>query len=218
MNEYLRGPGSFRYTFILLIHKIPFSFSIVKTGRPAISPAHNPHLLFGNFPLVSFLGSSWLYRMLPPLPCPPSSHTSPFLSGGITRVANFMISLSSLHSPLENKGHCYLTRGQPIRWAPPSNDPLVPEEFLGCFHGRRKPRRRPGLSPKMIITTWIVYILARKGVGWPFPPKTSSVGEAGGSHAEPSPLRLLPLTGAGSLGTLRASAHPFVAGRSSGGK
>ncbi|XP_008140746.1 spermatogenesis-associated protein 19, mitochondrial [Eptesicus fuscus] len=26
----------------------------------------------------------------------------------------------------------------------------------------------------MIITTWIVYILARKGVGWPFPPKTSS--------------------------------------------
>ncbi|XP_007537406.1 spermatogenesis-associated protein 19, mitochondrial [Erinaceus europaeus] len=26
----------------------------------------------------------------------------------------------------------------------------------------------------MIITTWIVYILARKGVGLPFPPKTSS--------------------------------------------
>ncbi|XP_036132051.1 spermatogenesis-associated protein 19, mitochondrial [Molossus molossus] len=26
----------------------------------------------------------------------------------------------------------------------------------------------------MIITTWIVYILTRKGVGFPFPPKTSS--------------------------------------------
>nr|XP_004665555.1 spermatogenesis-associated protein 19, mitochondrial [Jaculus jaculus] len=26
----------------------------------------------------------------------------------------------------------------------------------------------------MIITTWIVYIFARKGVGMPFPPKTSS--------------------------------------------
>ncbi|XP_064431933.1 spermatogenesis-associated protein 19, mitochondrial [Mirounga angustirostris] len=26
----------------------------------------------------------------------------------------------------------------------------------------------------MIITTWIVYILARKGAGFPFPPKTSS--------------------------------------------
>uniref|UniRef100_G3TJR1 Spermatosis associated 19 n=1 Tax=Loxodonta africana TaxID=9785 RepID=G3TJR1_LOXAF len=26
----------------------------------------------------------------------------------------------------------------------------------------------------MIITTWIVYVLARKGVGFPFPPKTSS--------------------------------------------
>ncbi|XP_059532942.1 spermatogenesis-associated protein 19, mitochondrial [Myotis daubentonii] len=26
----------------------------------------------------------------------------------------------------------------------------------------------------MIITTWIMYILARKGVGCPFPPKTSS--------------------------------------------
>ncbi|XP_023617818.1 spermatogenesis-associated protein 19, mitochondrial [Myotis lucifugus] len=26
----------------------------------------------------------------------------------------------------------------------------------------------------MIITTWIMYILARKGVGRPFPPKTSS--------------------------------------------
>uniref|UniRef100_A0A673TZ72 Spermatogenesis associated 19 n=1 Tax=Suricata suricatta TaxID=37032 RepID=A0A673TZ72_SURSU len=26
----------------------------------------------------------------------------------------------------------------------------------------------------MIITTWIVYILARKGVGFPFPPKISS--------------------------------------------
>nr|KAF6467927.1 spermatogenesis associated 19 [Rousettus aegyptiacus] len=25
----------------------------------------------------------------------------------------------------------------------------------------------------MIITTWIVYILSRKGVGFPFPPKTS---------------------------------------------
>ncbi|XP_021098444.1 spermatogenesis-associated protein 19, mitochondrial isoform X2 [Heterocephalus glaber] len=29
----------------------------------------------------------------------------------------------------------------------------------------------------MIITTWIVYILARKGVGLPFPPKTSSTAE-----------------------------------------
>ncbi|XP_010640322.1 spermatogenesis-associated protein 19, mitochondrial isoform X2 [Fukomys damarensis] len=29
----------------------------------------------------------------------------------------------------------------------------------------------------MIITTWIVYILARKGVGFPFPPKTSSTEE-----------------------------------------
>ncbi|CAK6440354.1 unnamed protein product [Pipistrellus nathusii] len=26
----------------------------------------------------------------------------------------------------------------------------------------------------MIITTWIAYILTRKTVGWPFPPKTSS--------------------------------------------
>lgn len=34
----------------------------------------------------------------------------------------------------------------------------------------------------MIITTWIVYILARKGAGLPFPPKTSSVSSTGGSH------------------------------------
>nr|XP_025749663.1 spermatogenesis-associated protein 19, mitochondrial isoform X2 [Callorhinus ursinus] len=29
----------------------------------------------------------------------------------------------------------------------------------------------------MIITTWIVYILTRKGAGFPFPPKTSSTEE-----------------------------------------
>lgn len=85
----------------------------------------------------------------------------------------------------------------------------------------------------MIITTWIVYILARKGVGWPFPPKTSSVSEVGGSRAEWFLVYLLPSEppaaiperrpyhvhvwvrmeeGAGSLGILRASAYQFVAG------
>lgn len=36
----------------------------------------------------------------------------------------------------------------------------------------------------MIITTWIVYLLSRKGAGFPFPPKTSSVSEVGSSHVE----------------------------------
>ena len=60
----------------------------------------------------------------------------------------------------------------------------MPEEFSACFNGRREPRRRPGISPKMIITTWIVYILARKGAGFPFPPKVSSVSGAVGSQVE----------------------------------
>ncbi|KAL4674555.1 hypothetical protein H8959_018489 [Pygathrix nigripes] len=47
-------------------------------------------------------------------------------------------------------------------------------EFSGSFNGRREPRRGPRIHSKMIITTWIVYILARKGVGLPFLPITSS--------------------------------------------
>lgn len=62
------------------------------------------------------------------------------------------------------------------------NGLLVPEGFSGGFNGRRETRRGPGISPKMIITTWIVYILSREGVGFPFPPKTSSVSEVGSSH------------------------------------
>lgn len=94
-------------------------------------------------------------------------------------------SLPLFHLTPEIKGcHCHIIIGQPIRWAPPSNDLLVPEEFSGSFDGRREPRRSPGISSKMIITTWIVYILARKGAGFPFPPKISSVSRAGGSYLE----------------------------------
>lgn len=69
---------------------------------------------------------------------------------------------------------------------------LVPEEFSGSFNGRRETRRGPGLSPKMIITTWIVYILSRKGVGFPFPPKTSLVSEVGSSYVGLFLMHLLP--------------------------
>ncbi|KAG8523205.1 Spermatogenesis-associated protein 19, mitochondrial, partial [Galemys pyrenaicus] len=76
---------------------------------------------------------------------------------------------------LESKGgHCHIITGQPINWVPPFNNFLIPEAYSGSFNGRREPRKRPGISPKMIITTWIVYILTRKGAGYPFPPKTSS--------------------------------------------
>lgn len=102
-----------------------------------------------------------------------------------------LFSISTLTMEITG-GHCHIIIGQPIRWALPFNEPLAPEEFSGSFNGRREPRRRPGISPKMIITTWIVYIFSRKGVGFPFPPKISSVSGVGGRQVELFLMYLLP--------------------------
>lgn len=57
---------------------------------------------------------------------------------------------------------------------PPFNNLAISQKFSDSFNGRREPRR-PSVSLKMIITTWIMYIFARKTVGLPFPPRVNSV-------------------------------------------
>lgn len=113
---------------------------------------------------------------------------------------------------------------------PPFNNLASSHKFSGSFNGRREPRR-PSVSLKMIITTWIVYILARKSIGLPFPPRVNSV-SAGDGPVELYPAHLLPfrtpavlrrpllshhigLSGEGgsySLGFLRSSSYRCVPG------